>query len=61
MFTIILLNKQGTRSANVGLPFVPVAGMFLMAPWARNDYHRVDGVFYDHLTETFEVYLADND
>lgn len=59
MFAILLCNKDGTRSAQGRIPFTPVAGMFLMAPWACNDYHRVDEVFYNHITETFEVYLAD--
>lgn len=61
MFPITLLSADARHSARGRIPFVPVAGMFLMAPWAKNDYHRVDQVFYNHLAESFEVYLADND
>ncbi len=61
MYAISLLNRDGTKSAAGVIPFAPVAGIFLKAPWDRNDYHRVEAVFYDHLAERFEVYLADND
>ena len=59
MYAITLYNRDGTRSASGSIPFAPVPGICLKAPWERNDYLCVEAVFYDHLAECFEVYLAD--
>ena len=56
-FAIKLLSHDGTRFATGIIPFAPVPGIFLKAPWEHNDYLRVGEVFYDHHAECFEVYL----
>lgn len=56
-FTVKLLRHDADKSANVRLPFVPVRGMYLMAPFANNDYRKVDEVYWNHTASLFEVYF----
>lgn len=56
-YATTLLSHDANKKAEVRLPFVPVAGMLLMAPFERNDYRKVHEVYWDHVKEQFEVYF----
>lgn len=56
LYAVRLMNNDATLKADINLPFVPFAGLYMRAPWKRGDYVYIVQVFFNELDGFFEIY-----